>query len=143
MLPCELCELLGGKQVVGRRISFHLDVFVFVIKPIVVHLQGERAGVVGDCSVFEVQDFDGFCADGLGNGHAGAAGLGVDNDFAACPFVVVEFGFEDVGEILSAVVEPFAVIPVAAVGNLELHAAECIHPFVAGGRASAKTSTHA
>ncbi len=127
-----------GDQVVGGGIDFDGEVGVFVEEAFVVHLEGEGALLAGG-GVFEGEDFDGGGAWGLGDGHAGDAGGGIDEDFDAAPLMFVVFGIHQAGEeIIAGVVFAFAVVPVAAVGDLELNSAEGVEGLLAFGGGGAE-----
>jgi hypothetical protein len=123
-------EIAGDKEGLCR-VYIDADVFVFVEETGVVHLPSDGAGFAGG-GVFELENVDGFRADGLRDGHAGSALSGVGQDFDAAPFVDVELRFIDGGERGAAVVvHARAVIPVAAVGDLELNAGQGIERLFA------------
>jgi len=64
---------LKSDQIIGGGVDFNSNAGEFVEEAFVVHLEGE--GAVLNCGgVFELQNFDGRCADGLSDGDAGDAG---------------------------------------------------------------------
>src|SRR5258708_34904940 len=79
------CLLFYGNQVVLCRVRFDGDVFVFVAEAAVVHLPGDGAFAPGG-GVVEIEDFDGFAADRLSDGHAGGAIRRADENFDTAPF---------------------------------------------------------
>lgn len=119
----------NGDEIFLRRILFDADVLVFVEQTFVVHLPGDWAALTGG-GVFEGEDLVGFCADGLGHGHARGASVRVYQKLDLTPFVRVELRMRQSREqAFAAVVFPRAIIPTPTIRWLKLNAAERIESF--------------
>lgn len=102
------------------------------------HLPGDGSASAG-FGILETQNFDGPGADGLGDGHTGQAGFCVGDDLDLAPFVRVKPGMRNFREnVCSGVIVSGTIIPVTAVGHLELNPVQCIGSFFSGGPGRAK-----
>src|SRR5207249_3400662 len=101
------------------------------------HLPGDRSHLASFGNL-EAEDLHGLAADRLGDRHARRSGGRIDQHLDLTPLLGVELRVRQSRESVPAVVVPRPVVPVTAVGDLELDAAEDIQTFLALLRAGAK-----
>src|SRR5579859_2461751 len=113
-------------QPIVFRIRFNNDVFVFIEQAAVVHLPGDWADLAGS-GILEIEDLLRLTANRLGHGHASCSRRSIGQDFDPAPFVRIVFGFYNRREFFPAgIVLTWAVIPMSAIGYLELNAAQSV-----------------
>src|SRR6185436_19210896 len=119
-------SLHRGVVVAGDAL-FDLDVLVGVADALVVSLDRPRALLAG-VGLLVVQDVLPAA------GHLGLARHGVDDHLALVPAGHRRTGAANLGEAGARSVLAGTVIPVPAVGRLELDPAQCVQPLLAFGR---------
>jgi hypothetical protein len=130
-----------AEEFVVRGIDFDNEIFVLIEKTRVVHLQGDETNLPRG-GIMKVEDFDTLAAGRLSDGHARSSAGGVRENLHTAPGMDVEGRLLRIVELgASALIHPWPVVPMAAVGHLELDSAS--RGFSPGCGRVQKISTHA